>query len=108
GALTKFTEAVRLDDSQADGWLGVGDALVRQSYCSGDARHTTFLQQAIDAYGKAVQLAKKKSATAGEFYAGKSKLAQAYVGLGDTYAVGPSPDVAKARELYRQAETTDP
>lgn len=106
-ALSKFKEAVRIDGSDADAWFGIGDALVRQAYSSGDARHTTFLQQAIDAYGKAVELAKKKSVTAGEFYAGKSKLAQAYVGLGDTYAVGATPDVAKATELYRQAAAID-
>ena len=39
---------------------------------------------------------------------GHSKLADAYVGLGDVYAVGVDPDFEKARSFYTQAQKIDP
>ncbi len=107
-ALARFREATELDPGAPDGWFGIGDSLVRQAYGAGDARNTPLLEQAIAAYNKAVEIAKKKNATAAEYYAGKTKLAQAFVGLGDVYALGATPDFAKATKLYQQAEATDP
>lgn len=107
-ALEKFKEAAQLKSSEAEPWFGMGDALVRQAYGSGDARNTPILAEAIKAYDKAVAIAQKKNATAAQHYAGQAKLAQAYVGLGDVYALGADPDFPKAMALYKQAETTDP
>jgi tetratricopeptide (TPR) repeat protein len=107
-ALARFREATGINAAEPDAWFGIGDSLVRQAYGSGDARNTPLLEEAIKAYNKAVAIAKKKDATSAEHYAGKAKLAQAYVGLGDVYALGASPDFAKATALYQQAETIDP
>lgn len=107
-ALARFREATEIEPDAPDGWFGLGDSLVRQAFGSGDARNTPLLEQAISAYNKAVQIAKQKNATTGEFYSGKTKLSQAYVGLGDVYALGATPDFGKAKTLYQQAETTDP
>jgi tetratricopeptide (TPR) repeat protein len=107
-ALAKFREASRINAIEPDAWFGIGDSLVRQSYGSGDSRNAPLLEEAIKAYEKAVEIAKAKNATSAEHYAGKAKLSQAFVGLGDVYALGATPDFAKATALYRQAESIDP
>jgi tetratricopeptide (TPR) repeat protein len=107
-ALAKFKEAAGLKSSEAEAWFGIGDALVRQAYGSGDSRNTPILLEAIKAYDKAVEIAKGKNATTAQHYSGQAKLAQAYVGLGDVYALGADPDFSKAEELYKQAEAIDP
>ncbi len=107
-ALEKFKEAAQLKSSEAEAWFGIGDVLVRQAYGAGDARNTPILSDAIKAYDKAVEIEKMKNATAAQHYAGQAKLAQAYVGLGDVYALGADPDFPKAEALYKQAEATDP
>jgi tetratricopeptide (TPR) repeat protein len=107
-ALEKFKDAAQLRPSEAEAWFGIGDVLVRQAYGAGDARNTPILTEAIKAYDKAVEIEKNKKATAAQHYAGQAKLAQAYVGLGDVYALGADPDFDKAKALYKQAEATDP
>jgi tetratricopeptide (TPR) repeat protein len=107
-ALEKFKEAARLKSSEAEAWFGIGDVLVRQAYGSGDARNTPILSEAIKAYDKAVEIEKRNNATVGQHYTGQAKLAQAYVGLGDVYALGADPNFPKAEALYKQAEATDP
>jgi len=107
-ALEKFKEAAQLKPSEAEAWFGIGDVLVRQAYGAGDARNTPILSDAIKAYDKAVEIEKMKNATAAQHYAGQAKLAQAYVGLGDVYALGAAPDFPKGEALYKQAEATDP
>ncbi|MEY2500412.1 MAG: hypothetical protein QOI07_746 [Verrucomicrobiota bacterium] len=107
-ALAKFREATQAKAADPYAWFGIGDSLVRQAYGAGDARNTPLLEEAIKAYNRAVEIAKKKDATSAEHYAGKAKLAQAYVGLGDVYALGATPDFAKASALYQQAATIDP
>ena len=107
-ALEKFKEAAGLKSTEAEAWFGIGDALVRQAYGSGGSRNTPILSEAIKAYDKAVEIAKGKNATAAQHYSGQAKLAQAYVGLGDVYALGADPDFPKAEAFYKQAEATDP
>ena len=107
-ALKQFRDASRINAEEPDAWFGIGDALVRQSYGAGDLRNGPVLEEAIKAYNKAVEIAQNKNATAAEHYAGKMKLAQAYVGLGDVYAIRDTPDFAKGMELYRHAESIDP
>ena len=107
-ALEKFKEAARLKPSKSEVWFGMGEALVRQVYGSGDSRNTTILLEAIKAYDKAVEIEKNNNATAAQHYKGQAKLAQAYVGLGNVYALGADPDFPKAEALYKQAEATDP
>lgn len=107
-ALRKFREATQINSAEPDAWFGIGDSLVLQAYGAGDTRNTSLLEEAIKAYHKASEIAKKKNDTTAEHYAGKMKLADAYVGLGDVYALGATPDFAKARALYQQAEAVDP
>jgi tetratricopeptide (TPR) repeat protein len=107
-ALEKFEGAARLKPSKSEGWFGIGDALMLQVYGSGDSRNTPILSEAIEAYNKAVEIEKRKNATAAEHYMGQAQLAQAYVGLGDVYRLGADPDFTKAMAFYKQAETIDP
>jgi len=106
-ALEKFKEAARLNPSDAEVWFGIGDALVGQVYGSGESRKTA-LSEAIAAYNKAIEIRKRESATAAQRDAGQTKLAGAYVGLGNVYIVGDDPDFSKAQAFYKQAEATDP
>jgi tetratricopeptide (TPR) repeat protein len=105
-ALARFKEAVRLNPSEVEPWFGIGDALVRQIYASGDPRNTPLLSDAIEAYNHTIDL-QKKSDTA-EYSVGRAKIAQAYVGLGDVYAVAEKPDFEKAEALYKKAREIDP
>ena len=105
-ALAKFREAARLNPSDADVWFGIGDALVGQVYESGESKKTA-LSEAIEAYRKAIEIEKRKNATAAQHEAGQTKLAGAYVGLGNVYIVGDDPDFSKAEALYKQAEAAD-
>lgn len=107
-ALEKFKEAAALKPTEGEPWFGIGDAVVRQAYGAGDSRNTPILLEAITAYNKAVEIQKRKNATTAQHYTGQTQLAQAYVGLGDVYAVGADPDFAKAEALYKQAESIDP
>ena len=107
-AFEKLKEAAGLRPSRAEAWFGMGDSLVRQAYGAGDARNTPILLEAIEAYNKAVAIEKRNNATSAQHEMGLARLAQAYVGLGDVYALGVDPDFSKARILYKQAETVDP
>jgi tetratricopeptide (TPR) repeat protein len=107
-ALEKFKEATRINSSEADAWFGMGDALLRQAYGSGDPNNAPMLSEAIAAFNKAVEIEKSKNATTAEHYMGKAKLAETYVRLGNVYAQGTDLDLSKAEALYKQAETTDP
>ncbi len=106
-ALEKFKEAARLKPSEAEVWFGIGDALVGQVYGSGDSKKTAILLEAIEAYNKAIEIEKSQNATA-QHDMGRAKLAGAYVGLGNVYALGADPDFPKAEAFYKQAEATDP
>jgi|GEM_PF-3233929 len=105
-ALAKFKEAARLNPSEVEPWFGIGDALVRQTYASGDPRNTPLLSEAIQAYHHTIDL-QKKSDTA-EYSIERAKIAQAYVGLGDVYAVAEKPDFEKAEAFYKLAREIDP
>jgi tetratricopeptide (TPR) repeat protein len=105
-ALSQFRETARLQPSELEPWFGIGDSLVRQTYAAGDPRNTPLLSEAIAAYNHTIAL-EKKSDTA-EYSLGRAKLAQAYVGLGDVYAVAEKPDFERAQALYRQAKEIDP
>lgn len=105
-ALVKFKEATRINPSEIEPWFGVGDALVRQTYGSGDPRNTAILSEAIKAYSQAAEIEKKSNT--GEHSMGPAKIAQAYVGMGDVYAVAEKPDFEKAEALYKQAKGIDP
>lgn len=107
-ALEKFKEAARLKPSEAESWFGIGDALVGQAYGSGDSKTTAILSEAIEAYNKAIEIERSENATAAQHDAGQAKLAGAYLGLGNVYAVGADPDFPKAMAFYKQAEATDP
>ncbi len=105
-ALARFKEATRLNPSEVEPWFGIGDALVRQIYAAGDPRNTPLLSEAIEAYSHTIVL-QKKSDTA-EYSVGRAKIAQAYVGLGDVYAVAEKPEFEKAEALYKKAREIDP
>ncbi|HZE13662.1 MAG TPA: tetratricopeptide repeat protein, partial [Chthoniobacterales bacterium] len=105
-ALAQFKEAARLQPSEIEPWFGVGDSLVRQTYASGDPRNTPLLSEAIAAYNHTIEL-EKKSDTA-DYSIGRAKLAEAYVGLGDVYAVAEKPEFEKAQAFYQKARDIDP
>jgi tetratricopeptide (TPR) repeat protein len=107
-ALEKFKEATRINSSAAEAWSGMGDALLRQAYVSGDSNQATIILEAIEAYNKAIEIQKRKNSTATEHDMSKANLAKAYVRLGNVYAQGTGPDFAKAEALYEQAAATDP
>jgi tetratricopeptide (TPR) repeat protein len=107
-ALKKFREAVRLKPAEAEAWFGIGDALVGQVYGSGELTKTALLSEAIEAYNKAIAIETSKNATAPPHDRGQVKLALAYLGLGNIYAVAAEPDFPKAMAFYQQAEATDP
>lgn len=106
GALARFKEAARLNPSEVEPWFGIGDALVRQTYASGDPRNTPLFSEAIQAYNHTIDLQKKVDTAA--FSIGRAKIAQGYVGLGDVYAVAEKPDFEKAEALYQKAREIDP
>jgi tetratricopeptide (TPR) repeat protein len=108
GGLAQFRQAAQIKPQRADAWFGIGDALVREAYGAGDARNTPILTEAIQAYQRAVAIEKDRNTRAGEHFQAQSRLAQAYVGLGDVYALGSDPDFIKAAALYKEAATTDP
>ncbi len=103
-ALGDFKEAARRRPSQSRPWFGIGDTLVQKFYASGNAREAPILSEAITAYNKAIDIEKN----AGRAEAGQSKLAEAYVGLADAYAMGGEADSKKAEGLYREAQKIDP
>jgi len=105
-AHSKFREASHLDPSEIEPWFGIGDALVRQTYGSGDPRNTAILTEAVEAYRRAAEL--EKARNSGELSIGPAKIAQAYVGMGDVYAVAEKPDFDKAAALYHKAKEVDP
>ncbi len=107
-ALQDFKEAARRKPSRSSPWFGIGDTLVRQFYPSGGPRDTPILSEAIDAYNKAIAIEGDTWGTGGTQATGPSNLAEAYVGLGNVYAVGADPDFPRAEGLYRQAEQIDP
>jgi tetratricopeptide (TPR) repeat protein len=106
GALAPFKKAARLQPSELEPWFGIGDSLVRQTYASGDPRNTPLLSDAIDAYNHTIALEKKSESA--DYSIGRAKLAEAYVGLGDVYAVAEKPDFDKATALYQKAKDIDP
>lgn len=107
-ALETFKEAARLKSSEAGAWFGIGDALMFQAYTSGDSNKAPMLTESIAAYNKAAEIEKRKNTAAAEHYLGRTKLAQAYLGLGNVYALAVDPDFPKAEAFYRKAEATDP
>lgn len=108
-ALETFKEAAQLKSSETGAWFGIGDALMFEAYASGDySKKAPMLTESIAAYDKAAEIEKKKNATAAEHHLNRTKLAQAYLGLGNVYALAEDPDVAKAEAFYRKAEATDP
>jgi tetratricopeptide (TPR) repeat protein len=107
-ALERFKEATRIKSSTAEAWSGMGDALLRQAYGSGDSNNAPILSQAIDAYNKAIEIEKREDAAAAEHSLSKAKLAETYVRLGSVYAQGTDADFPKAEALYKQAAATDP
>ena len=107
-ALNQFRTAARLKPAESAPWFGIGDTLVRQFYASADSRNAPILADAINAYTRALEIEKRNTNSLRSSQSGHSKLAEAYVGLGDVYAVGADPDFAKARDLYNQARGADP
>jgi tetratricopeptide (TPR) repeat protein len=107
-ALSDFKGAARRKSSQSSPWFGIGDTLVRQFYASGDSRNAPILSEAISAYNRAIEIEKRGKSSGERSEVGHSKLAEAYVGLGDVYAVGVDPDFNKAEVFYRQALQIDP
>jgi tetratricopeptide (TPR) repeat protein len=107
-ALKNFKEAARRKGSRSAPWFGIGDTLVRQFYASGNSRDAPILSEAISAYNKAIEIETWTRQSAERKEVGHSKLAEAYVGLGDVYAVGVDPDFRKAHELYKKAQEIDP
>lgn len=107
-ALRDFREAARRKPSHSSPWFGIGDTLVRQFYASGDSRSAPILSEAINAYNEALEIEKKSAPSGTRNDLGHSKLAEAYVGLGDVHAVGVDPDFKKAEGFYREAEQIDP
>jgi tetratricopeptide (TPR) repeat protein len=107
-ALQRFQTAARMNPAESSPWFGIGDTLVRQFYASGDSRNAPILSEAINAYTRAVDIEKRNNRPNHPTQLGHSKLAEAYVGLGDVYAVGVDPDFEKARSLYTQAQQIDP
>jgi tetratricopeptide (TPR) repeat protein len=107
-ALRNFKEAARRNSSESSPWFGIGDTLVRQFYASGNSRNAPILAEAINAYSNAIEIEKRTKHSGERKGLGHSKLAEAYVGLGDVYAVGADPDLKKAKEFYKQAQQIDP
>ncbi len=107
-ALTDFKEAAHRKPSYSSPWFGIGDTLVRQFYASGDSRNAPILSEAINAYNKAIDIEKRSRSSSEREDAGNTKLAEAYVGLGDVYSVGVDPDFKKAQEFYQRAQQIDP
>jgi len=107
-ALKNFKEAARRNSSESSPLFGIGDTLVRQFYTSGDSRNAPILSEAINAYNKAIDIEQRSAHSGGRKEVGHSKLAEAYVGLGDVYAVGVDPDFQKAEEFYKRAQQIDP
>jgi tetratricopeptide (TPR) repeat protein len=107
-ALRNFKEAARRNSSESSPWFGIGDTLVRQFYASGNSRNAPILAEAINAYNNAIEIEKRTKHSRERKGLGHSKLAEAYVGLGDVYAVGADPDFKKAEEFYKQAQQIDP
>ena len=66
------------------------------------------LSDAINAYTRALDIEKGNNPANRPTQIGHSKLADAYVGLGDVYASGVDPDFEKARSFYTQAQKIDP
>jgi tetratricopeptide (TPR) repeat protein len=106
-ALKDFKEAAHRRPSHSSPWFGIGDTLVRQFYASGDSRNAPILSDAINAYNKAIEIERKGGPSREQKDVGHSKLAEAYVGLGDVYAVGVDPDFKKADAFYRQGQEVD-
>ncbi|HJT82019.1 MAG TPA: tetratricopeptide repeat protein, partial [Chthoniobacterales bacterium] len=107
-ALHRFKDAARMKPGESSPWFGIGDTLVRQFYASGDSRDAPILSDAINAYNRALDIEKRHRRPNRSAKFGHSKLSEAYVGLGDVYAVGVGPDFEKAREMYTQAQEIDP
>lgn len=107
-ALSKFKEAALHNSAQSSPWFGIGDTLVRQFYASDGSRNAPILSEAIEAYNRAIAIEKRTKHSVERKEAGQSKLADAYVGLGDVYAVGLDPDLKKAEEFYKTAQEIDP
>lgn len=108
-ALQRFQAAARLNPSESAPWFGIGDTLVREFFAStGDSRNAPILSDAINAYTRALDIEKGNNPANRPTQIGHSKLADAYVGLGDVYAVGVDPDFEKARSFYTQAQKIDP
>jgi tetratricopeptide (TPR) repeat protein len=101
-AYAKYKEASQLKPSEIDPWFGMGDALVRQTYGSNDSQNTAMLSEAISAYEHAVEIEKASNGAEPE------RVAAAYVGIGDVYAVAENPDIEKARAFYKLAQDADP
>ncbi len=108
GALKRFQTAAGMKPAESSPWFGIGDTLVREFYASGDSRNAPILSEAINAYNRALEIEKRNNRPARPAGVGHSKLAEAYVGLGDVYAVGVDPDFEKARAFYKQAQQVDP
>jgi len=107
-ALRNFKEAARRNSSESSPWFGIGDTLVQQFYASGNSRNAPILTEAINAYNNAIEIEKRTKHSGERKGLGHGKLAEAYVGLGDVYAVGADPDFKKAEEFYKQAQQIDP
>jgi tetratricopeptide (TPR) repeat protein len=107
-ALQNFKEAARRNSSESSPWFGIGDTLVGQFYASGNSRNAPILAEAINAYNNAIEIEKRTKHSREQKGLGHSKLAEAYVGLGDVYAAGADPDFKKAEEFYKQAQQIDP
>jgi len=107
-ALQRFQTAAHMKPGESSPWFGIGYTLVRQVYSSGDSRNAPVLADAINAYTRALDIEKRNNRPIRPAELGHSKLAEAYVGLGDVYALGVDPDFEKARGLYTQAQQIDP
>ena len=107
-ALQDFKEAAERKPSQSSPWFGIGDTLVRQVFAAGGSRNAPILSEAINAYNKAIEIEKMNKDSGEQKELGASKLAEAYVGLGDAYSVGADPDTKKAESFYGKARELDP
>ena len=106
-AYDRFKAAAQLKPAESSPWFGIGDTLVRQLAMSG-SKDAAVSSEAIDAYNRALDIEKRNSRPNHPAEFGQSKLADAYVGLGDAYSAGIDPDFDKARSLYAQAQQIDP
>ena len=106
-AYDQFKAAAQLKPTESSPWFGIGDTLVRQRAIN-DSTDPAISSEAIDAYNRALDIEKRNSRPDQPAELRQSKLAEAYVGLGDAYSTGVDPDFDKARSLYAQAQQIDP